>query len=362
VSIKGAGEDDELLNNPYLLASPAQKIATEIATLLNYIKLLIFPHPLSADYSFHQIPYKNWGNPLVWLSIAIHGGLIVCLFKLFKKRHILSFAIAFYLLNLLLVSNLLFSIGATMGERLIYHSSLGFCIAVAFLLNMAYDKIKQAGIAKIGLAGFVTMLVLLCGAKTIARNADWKNNSTLYIKDVETSANSALANGNAGASYNEIANLPENADRRKELLQKSIGYLNKAIAIHSKYTLAYMNRGTAYFELGDLERAKQDWDSVKKFYPTYPTLPELYTSYYINNAINKYGSKGKYDEAIAELKKGTELAPKNAVLWYNIAYYYSVAKKYDSAIFAWQKTIEMAPDDSLARKSAMYIQAVKGGK
>ncbi len=362
VSFKGSGEDNELLNNPYLLASPMQKIATEIATLLNYLKLLVFPHPLSVDYSYNQIPYKSFASPLFWLSLLVHGALFVMMLRLLKKKHILSFAIAFYLFHLFLVSNLPFSIGATMGERLIYHSSLGFCMALAYFLNMAYEKIKPQSSANAALAGAMLLVVLLCGVKTIARNADWKNNSTLYLKDAETATNSALANGNGGASYNELANLPENAARKTEMLNKAIVYLNKAIAIHPKYTMAYMNRGTSYFELGDVERAKQDWDSVKKFYPTYPALPDLYASYYINSAISKYGNKGQYNDAIAELRKGAELAPKNAVLWYNMGYYYSVIGKNDSAILSWQRIISETPNDTLAAKAAASIKVLSGRK
>jgi hypothetical protein len=54
--------DKEILNNPYYFATHIQKIATEIATSLNYLKLLIFPHPLSADYSYNSIPYKDFSN------------------------------------------------------------------------------------------------------------------------------------------------------------------------------------------------------------------------------------------------------------------------------------------------------------
>jgi len=358
VSVKGSGEDDEILNNPYLLASPNQKIATEIATLLNYLKLLVFPYPLSADYSYNQVPYKNWGHPLVWLSIIVHGGLIAYMIRFFRKRHILSIAIAFYLFNLFLVSNLLFGIGATMGERLIYHSSFGFCMALAYFMNMGYERIKPLNTARVALIAVLSVIVLLCGVQTIARNADWKNNSTLYLKDVKNVPNSALANANAGAGCNEIANLPENSDNKKEILNRSIAYLDKAIAIHPKYTLAYMNRGTAYFELGDIERAKQDWDSVKKIYPSYPALPELYASYYINSAINKYGQAGNYAAAISELKKGTTVAPANAVLWYNLGYYYSLTGKNDSAIWAWQQIIKVAPGDTLAPRAVAAIKAL----
>ncbi len=85
VGPQAENSNEEILNNPYLLATSTEKLATEIATTLNYLKLLIYPNPLSADYSYAQIPYKDFGNPLVWLSIVVHIGLIGAMFMLFKK-------------------------------------------------------------------------------------------------------------------------------------------------------------------------------------------------------------------------------------------------------------------------------------
>ncbi len=56
VAPPGENSDTEVLNNPYVFATGFEKIATEISTSLNYLKLLIFPHPLSADYSYNSIP------------------------------------------------------------------------------------------------------------------------------------------------------------------------------------------------------------------------------------------------------------------------------------------------------------------
>jgi hypothetical protein len=63
---------------------------------------------------------------------------------LVRRRNVLGFAIAFYLVNLLLVCNLIFNIGGTMGERLIYHSSVGFAIATAYLMYLLSVRLKPA--------------------------------------------------------------------------------------------------------------------------------------------------------------------------------------------------------------------------
>lgn len=359
VPFTSGAQEDDLLNNPYLLASGSQKIASQIATLLQYIKLLVWPYPLSVDYSYNQIPYQNISDLTPWLSFLLHVLLIAGMVFCIKNKNVLAFAIALYLLNLLLVSNLLFPIGATMGERLIYHSSLGFSIALAYMMYWVYQQIKPRYVATGSAAAFIVLLVVLAGIQTKARNKDWESNSTLYRKDVLTSSNSAVTNANAGNAYLQLVPLQNTESAKKQMLDTALVYLNKAIAIYPRFTLAYINRGNVFFQLGDLEHAKQDWDTARQQYPTYPDLPGLFASYYINTAVNKWGKEGKYNEAIAALHTGAGFDPKNTILLFNLGYYYNLVGKNDSAISTFQKIIAINPSDTLAIKCASYIDILK---
>jgi hypothetical protein len=368
VVLKANVPDVEVLNNPYLFASPSQKLATEISTTLNYFRLLLFPHPLSADYSYSAIPYKSFSSPLVWLSVFVHLGMIIAGIRLFMKRHVLCFAIALYLSFLFLVCNIFLNIGATMGERLIYHSSLGFVIAVAYFLVKGLKKLSSADTSKrFLLAGTLAILVLAAAGKTITRNADWKNDITLFTKDVETVPNSVLANGNAGARYIDLSERPENRARQNELLNKAIGYLDKAIAMHERYVTSYINRGLAYYKMGNLEKTRENWDMVEKYYPHYPDIPrykEILANGYLNKGLN-LGKEQRFTEAVAEMKKGLEIAPNNPEIWYNLGGAYFTMKDYPEAMAAWEKTLQLKPDHQQAQqgyaaiKSMMGIQPVK---
>jgi tetratricopeptide (TPR) repeat protein len=363
VVLKANVPDVEVLNNPYLFASPSEKLATEISTTLNYLRLLLFPHPLSADYSYRAIPYRSFGSPLVWLSILIHLGMIAGGIWLFMKRHVMCFAIAFYLSFLFLVCNIFLNIGATMGERLIYHSSLGFTMALAFILIKGLKKLNIPDASRrIWLAGTLALMVLACAGKTIARNADWKNDITLFTKDVETVPNSVLANGNAGARYIDLSERPENKLKQTELLNKAIGYLNKAISMHERYVTSYINRGLAWYKLGDLEKTRENWDKVSFYYPHYPDIPrykEILANGYLNKGLN-LGKEQKFTEAIEEMKKGLEIAPNNPEIWYNLGGAYYTIKEYQKAMEAWDKTLQLKPDHQQARQGYAAIQAMMG--
>jgi tetratricopeptide (TPR) repeat protein len=246
-----------------------------------------------------------------------------------------------------------------MGERLIYHSSVGFCLCVAWLLCQWAAKITPAAYAQMGLVILVLLLVVLSGVKTVNRNQDWESNSTLYRKDVVTASNSAITNGNAGLSYLNEAPLQYNENARHEMLHQAMHYFNKAISIHPGYTFAYLNRGITFFEQGDLEHAKQDWDTAKVQFPDHPDLPGLYASYYINTSISLFGSKGNYEGAIAELQKGAALAPRDIIILFNLGYYYNLTGRKDAAISAFQKIIDLKPNDTLATKCKRFISILK---
>lgn len=352
----GANADKEVLNNPYYFAVGHQKVATEIATSLNYLKLLIFPHPLSADYSYNSIPYKSFGDWQVWLSIIVHSAIIagMFVFTFVKKQYkIFGFAFAFYIMHLLLVNNLVFNIGATMGERLIFHSSVGFAIVVAYLLVKGMDYIKPIATAQTALIALMAVVIVLCGFKTITRNMDWKNDKTLFFQDIKTVPNSVLVNGNVAAALITMSDQEKSDTTRKEYLHRSIKLLDKAIDEHPKFVAGFLNRGIAYYKLGMMDSAKMCLDSVKANYPNYPTLSTLYSllgDFHMKQGWNKYGQYGKFPEAIEEFKVGLAIDSTNSEMWYNLGGAYFSNKQYKEAIDAWNMTLKLKPDHAQAKQ------------
>ncbi len=338
--------DADILNNPYAkVTDDAMKKATQISTILNYIKLLIWPQHLSSDYSYNTISYKTFAHPMVWASLLVHGTLTWLMFSFFRKvtafqpkasapqaeskwsmetMRVMCFAIAFYLLNLFLVSNLVFNIGGTMGERLIFHSSLGFCIAVAYLLNKGAEMMKPAITGKMALGAVTLALVGLCGFKTIERNADWKNDDTLFNHDIVEAPNSVLVNANVASSLiNKAEEEPDTVKKRDEL-HRGLVYYHKATEIHNTFVSGYMNTFVAYLKLNEPDSAKTNLDLVKMYYPNYPKLEEIY---------------------------------------YNLGVCYYMQKKIPQAIQQWQTSLKLKPTYIIAQQSintamqAMQAQA-----
>lgn len=359
-------ENPEVLNNPYIYATkPGQKMATKISTVSNYFKLSVFPHPLSSDYSYNQIPYKTFTHYSVWLSLILHIGLIVLCWKYIKRRHILGFAIFVYLVYLAMVGNILMDIGATMGERLIYHSSLGFCIALAWLLIEGITKLKTGELSKrlIALSSFVIILSLY-SFKTVTRNEDWHSDITLFTKDVETVPNSVLANGNAGARCIDLADFPENKDKREEYLNKAIVYLNKALTMHPKYVNGYLNLGLANYKLKKLEDSDAAWQMARKYFPNNPYLRQfqpLLAQEFLSRAFKKAEAKD-FTGALNDALKATELDPGNFMNYYHLGGAYYTVGNYKAAYDSWQRCLQINPNYQEAKKGVIALQPLIAGQ
>lgn len=344
---QGEGSDNEVLNNPYLFATPAEKLATEIATSLNYIKLLIIPTPLSADYSYNSIPYKDFSHPLVWLSLLVHGGLIAAGVYYFKRRSFLCFAIAFYFIHLLLICNIIFDIGATMGERLIFHSSVGFALAAAYFICKGLAAMADVKTRRMALTGIMSVILVLFSIKTISRNLDWKNDKTLFFQDLNTVPNSVLVNGNVAASYISMSDYEKNDSIKRKYLFNAIDLLNNALSVHRTFVAGFLNRGIAYFKLGDLDKAKPNFDTVRTLYPNYPTLESLYKllgQNYNSTGWNVYGKAGKFDLAAVEFEKALACDSLNPEIWYNLGGSMFNLHQYPQAQYAWMRALRINPN------------------
>lgn len=359
-SIVGVGKTEgnvDVLNSPFKWATNSEKWATKFEILMRYLKLLFYPHPLSSDYSFKTIPYSNFGDGIVWVSVVLHITAIVATVKLFFKRNILAFALAFYLGHLALVANFLMEIGATMGERLVYNSSFGLAMILAVGFDSGLKKLKDEKL-RIGLGiAIISIITIWCGEKTIKRNRDWKRDSVLFIADAKTVPNSVLVNGNAGKAYMDLSEKPENKAKEKEFIDKAIYHLNRAISLHPTYVNGYLNLGVAYYKLEQFEKAQEMWDKVKILYPNNPYLVTNYRalgSVYYQKAI----AVGKTEplevprlkEAIKLLEKAVAVQPQNATYWYDLGGVSYMIGDFEKARISWENSIKLDPTNEKAQK------------
>ncbi|HLP21945.1 MAG TPA: tetratricopeptide repeat protein [Chitinophagales bacterium] len=354
---------DDLINNPYALAGVWDKLATKVYVCLEYVKLLFVPYRLSSDYSFNQIPYVSFANVQVWVSILFFTGLLGLTGYLLYKKNKAAFPLLFFLLFFFLINNLLFEIGATMGERLIFHSSLGFCMLVAMGIAGAVQKFPATAQPKMVLA-ITALFVLPYSYKTINRNPDWKDNFTLFTRDVITAPNSALTNCNAGSEYFNkgyfaIKDKKETTHADSAMViayaDTALVYLKRAIAIYPRYTNAYMNCGICYLFKGDLDNAAVNWrQAARLFNGVHPTLA-THARVLLNKALSA-GYNKDYTGASKLLEYACELDPTNVEIWNNLAGSHFAQGNFKRATETFKKAIELNPSLTEAQQGLLSAE------
>jgi hypothetical protein len=353
VVIKKPVPDTELLNNPYLLAKPTQIIGTKIFVWLKYLILLFFPMILSSDYSYKSIPYRDVTSWDTLLSFGIYIALIVLTWRLIKQKHPVAWGLLFFFANFLLICNLLFDIGATMGERLIFHSSLGWAVCIAWLFTETGRKyFSSVKMHRAALIFACALLTIVFGYRTITRNADWKNDVTLFIHDVKVQPNSVLCLGNAGARYIDLSRKPENKAQKKEYLNKAVSCLSYSLELHPKYTNGYLNLGLAYFDLQDYNKAEENWLKAYQIYPSEPHLAQyfpLLSSIYVQQAMTD-AKENKLPNSQYWFERATRINGGDPKIWYNLGGVSYNMKDYAKAKEAFTKCLQLDPHNELARK------------
>jgi protein O-mannosyl-transferase len=394
VSIAPGVPDTELLNNPYLLATGQEIVATKFFVFLKYLVLSVFPMRLTSDYSYASIPYQSFSSPGFLISLLLNVGLLVFGCVLLIKRHVIGFAILTYYAFLFLISNFIFNVGAIMDEGFLFHATIGVAIAFAWLLLTGFDKLYTISFSakRTLLLSCLSIVVFLYGCKTWERNWDWKNDVTLFLKDVKTSPNSVLVLGNAGARWIDLADTKEItgvalpgedstvfndyngtlhitdeeireggcANKREAALKKGIGYLKHAVELHPRYVNGFLNLGLASFKLGNDRDAIFYWKQAERLYPKNPYLENYYAVY--GSILRERGAKafdkGKMNEAAMAYNFWTLVDTNNAEAWYNLGGVYFNLNKFIKAKQCWDKALKLNPNYEEVKKALELMPEV----
>lgn len=314
-SVLGGGfgsENMELMNNPfikiengkYIAYSGGEKMATIFFTLGQYIKLLFFPHPLTHDYYPYHVGTMNFGDWRVILSFLMYVGLGIYALLGILKKDIVAFGIAFYIITLSIVSNIVFPVGTNMAERFMFMPSVGFCLVMgvlAYRFGKYLSGEKKLAVSHFNMPlGIIAITVLLFSYKTVDRTDAWKDNYTLFSTDIEVSKNSAkLRNSMGGATIEAATKLAETNPERNILLNEAVVHLNEAIRIHPSYKNAYLLLGNAHQYLKKFDEAIQFYNQALRLDSEYADAE--------NNLTLAYRNGGKYHgEVTRNLQKSIQ--------------------------------------------------------
>lgn len=314
VGLSGA-VDTDIRNAPFLFATPTEAFATKIFIVLKYFWILVFPHPLSFDYSYNQIPYIEIFSFQFLVSFLILTGLIVYSVYTLKNRSLISFSVIYFFATIFLFTNILFNIGAPFAERLLFQPSLAICIVFALL----YIKAKEKQL--ILSASLLIIIVLLFSFKTYSRNSDWKDDETLCFSDIKSTPNSLRLNLFISAFNNSKADQEKDSVKKNHLLNESILWDKKVTAIFPDYPDIYADMGIKYLELTEYDNAQKSLLKAYRYFPNSHIIKgyiqTLGDAFY--NEGNRYCRLGNVNEAIINYTKALKLNKNNSDAWNNLS-------------------------------------------
>ncbi len=329
----------EILNNPFLNVNKSSEIATVIYTWFVYLKLMIFPHPLTHDYYPFQIPYYQFNNPLIIILTLFFVGIGVwSTFKFFKKS-LFAWAVMVAVATFSVQSNLLFNLGTFMNERFLFAPSIGLSVLIAMLFLFLYDKFKNKRLIKV----FFIILILGYSAKTISRNMVWKNDRTLFRTDVKVSNNSIKCNVSAGGVSIEMAKEAKNAEEKAKLIKEGLEYLTKAQKLHPKSFFAWFLAGNGYSEMQNWEMAVFNLKNALTINPeSFEARNNL-----MYNAQQAY-NRAQYIVAIDAYQHLLKFKPDDIDIQITLAHALSYTNLVDSAVRMIDRIIVNNPNEAKA--------------
>ena len=324
--------------------SQSERLASAFMMCWEYLKVLVYPATLVSDRGYPQlkpVDFSEWRAIAGFLIYLVMG--LWALWKL-PKKHVLSYAIFFYLICYSIFSNVFFLIGTSYGERLLYLPSFGFALALAWgiLKMLKIDDMtnllnpNNKGTRLWTIAG---ILLSVYSVRTILRNPTWENSASLYASDLPNSPDCAKLNYHNALEVARIA-MDEKTGSVKDRagLERAVECYSKCINLYPEYHDAYGSRGIAYFRLGQYDKAFDDYQVSIKYRPNNATV--------LSNMGFIYFMRGQLEKAEEVYKESIKWDPRFVDARRNLGAVLAMKKRFPEAIEQWEEGLKYDPQNA----------------
>lgn len=232
-----------------------------------YVLAFLLPSRLSVIY-----PYPANIGLAVAIGYAVFAILIFISILLYKKRLFpILFGLLFFLVNLVLVLQVVPIGEALVADRYMYLPIVGLSICLLYSI-----KIPKRIAIPIGL-----LWVAALSISSYHRSAIWNNSITLFEDILDKHPSSVQALSSLGAEYMLLRDY-----------NKALSFLNKAIQINPAFHPAYYNRGLVHAQTGRMPEAVRDFSTAIHLSGNTKALLARGNAYYEMNMLDKAQQDG----------------------------------------------------------------------
>jgi len=376
----GSGEEvTGLMNNPFRDMTGNERYATIFYTLWEYIRLLFFPYKLTHDYYPYQVPIIGWADLRSILPFLLYTVLgVYALLGLRKRGNVVGYAILFYLITLSITSNLVFTVGTFMNERFLFIPSLGFTLLLSWwAVRYLPKRLGNVSSIQYILLGLVLLIAGAYTYRTIARVPVWETSFTLNQAAVKVSVNSARANNFMGYDYYTMATEESDREKKRELLDLSTPYIDRALEIHPTYPDALRVKAGlegSYYQLdGDLEDLLNDFykllsvrhvpfiDTYMEYLNKRGGASQLINFYHNAGYVLFAQTRGHYALARKYLNYAYQLDPNNSLILQDVCIVSYMQGQYQQAMNIGTRALQIDPTLGEAKKYVELSRKKLGG-
>jgi len=326
--------------------------------------LLIVPQWLCFDWSMGCVPLIKSFFDLRMLCVAGVWTVLLALLaycvcgKSLQIKRILTMGLALVVVPFLPASNIFFTVGFVVAERVLYLSSIGSCIIT--VLGFILLSKKRLGKKVLGFG--IGLLIALYMARTIQRSSEWIDEDTLFTSGMFVCPLNAKVHYNIGKvrgekgrvevaekfyreairlnptydqALNNLGNLIKDNGRYKE----AEVLLERAVEISNTFAAGWMNLGTVKAALHKSDEAEKCYINAIQHRRVYPDA--------FFNLGNLYIDQRRHKEATAAFKAAVNLKNDHVGAWMNHALLLEKSGDRDEAIAVLMAAKKYIPDESL---------------
>ena len=307
----------------YDTLTPFSYIGMVLKSLAFMFSKLLFPSTLSMEYAYDAPTTlaDPWICAGLFILVAVPLGAYFCRIKVPQ----LSFALAWYAIFSLPTSNLVWHFAYFAADRYQYTPSVGFSLAVAFIISLIFQYRTRLFLLISGL--LISILSLLTWMQT----SIWNDELRFYSRILEVNPHSKIALMSLVRYY-----------RKHNEPEKAIDLIKRSLNGATQLKLA--NSADMFSDLGALLNERGKPDQAEKALRTglefNPGAPRL-----LLNLGVLLEQQGRLNEASTYLVKAIASDPGNEIAHYNLGIVYYKQKMPAKAIESFQHAARLKPDN-----------------
>jgi tetratricopeptide (TPR) repeat protein len=312
----------------------AERLLTQLRVVVFYIGLLVFPDPSRLNL-LHAFPTSHslLDPPSTLLAGALLLALLTLAFALRRRERLLSFAILWFFLHLLLESTVLPL--ALVFEHRLYLPMFGCALLAADVIWRIAGGRRWAVVV----AG--TALIGALASATFVRNAVWGDAVSFWTDVVSKSPLEDRAHYNLALAYEAIGSI-EQAERAHE----------QVLRLNPSYADAVNALGMIYEGRGEFDRALDRYQAAARMDPTIAVYPT-------NRALLQ-ARRGQLDPAAKALEDVVASHPEHAEGHYALGHIRELTDRLEDAAQCYERAVALESDHVDAHLRLAILLAVQG--